>query len=89
MTQCVITGCAEHGRWTPILVLRPVPPGDAWKGASAALDLQLCDEHKNMTEISDFLSEKGWETIVDGFKKARKAPPSRDSVLLEFQDTAN
>lgn len=80
--SCQRLNCSNPGRWMPILFFwfdLKHPP------ARAACSLRICDEHKASSTVEDFLTDDGWEQIVNGFKKQGLKTPDRSLTKLDWK----
>lgn len=55
---------------------------------TATLGLGLCTKHAQTATIADFVTDKGWEQIVNTFKTVGKAEPCRESLEMEMVPVA-
>lgn len=87
--KCAHKGCDLSGKWLPALLISPPPsmyatgvvPSDAV--SRAHVGVPICDVHKGLASVDDFVTPEGFAMITAGFTAKGLAAPSPD-VGLEF-----
>ncbi len=81
---CSRLGCANPGRWRPVLLLRANlknrPAPGALKG------LLICDSCKSLVKASDLIIDKAWDEITFAFKQLGRAVPLRVLTRLAWEE---
>lgn len=83
---CQRIDCDNEAKWIP--GLRMWPEGmPKTEGASATchIGLQVCDKHKEDSDIDFYVTDEGWQVIVQTFVTMGLALPDRASLELFFE----
>ena len=87
--QCSATGCTNAATCRPVLKFWAKGYPQVESGAvRAVIDLPICAEHA-ILDPSQFCSDAGWDQIMATFIANKKAPPSRESLKVEFVPIAD
>lgn len=80
--KCMRIDCDHEATKTPVISFASVQkPGGP--RVTATLNLMVCDLHASC-DPNEFVSDKGWQQIVDTLKLAGKAFPSRETLRVTF-----
>jgi hypothetical protein len=81
-TECAFNGCSASATWRPIFsfAAKSHPLGTR---AKFALPLAVCDEHA-ASDPAAFISDAGWQQIVEGFRQRGLGEPDRSTLTVEF-----
>jgi hypothetical protein len=74
--------CPSHAVWQPVLGLRVSPTAKEIPARFAKLG--LCEMHKDMARLGDFLSGSSWDRIARFMREAGKPAPKRNLTILRF-----
>jgi hypothetical protein len=79
------SACLNPGVWQPMFLLYAPGAHSGCAPARVLLGLRICEMHKQVSMLSDFLSEEGWVRIQIGFRKANRIEPDRARTQLAWQ----
>lgn len=74
------TPCSAVAVWRPVLELRARRSDVV---APAQIGLAVCDDHKGALE--DYLSDAGWQALVNRFAELGLARPKRSRTTLRWE----
>jgi hypothetical protein len=80
---CSQGSCQKDGRWRPALDLRSRKAGPATR--LHFTELAVCDGHKEVATVSDFLSDEGFTKIAKFMREMGKKPPIQRNITLAFE----
>lgn len=83
MTQCDRTGCEWPAELRPSLVLKA---GPAVTPLVARLDIVLCSECARDAEVEHFVTDEGWQQLLDALKAKGLVPPRRELTEVIFDE---
>lgn len=82
MPHCDRTGCFQYAAWRPVVVLEPKVHGGAQ--ARAELVQNICETHRQILTVSDFVSEEQRNQLMQGLREALDTVPERPRLALEW-----
>lgn len=80
---CNRIDCTNEGTAHPVLELRP--RGYTGQPANAVLGIRICDEHQPTLSAQDFITDEGWQVLVETARALGKATPDRASTTLHWE----
>lgn len=82
--SCVMEPCPGTGVWRPMLLLKQKDTGT---DLEATLDVDLCEAHKDITQLEDVLSPEGWDRIQKFLRENGKGDFVKRSAALRWTRT--
>lgn len=80
---CDRTGCFQHASWRPVVVLEPKARGAAQ--ARATLEHNICNTHRQVLTVSDFVSEEHRAQLERGLREVCNVIAERPKLTLEWE----
>lgn len=81
--KCTRKDCGRDATHVPVLSFASVQRPDGPR-ATGRLSLYVCREHQS-TDVDEYVTDEGWQQIVDTLKRAGKAHPSRATLRVHFE----
>lgn len=79
--KCSRANCENKAVYRPKLMLRACKGGGL---VNAVVDLPVCDHCMIQSKAGDFMSDKSWAQIIEGFTKKGFTLPRRELTELTF-----
>ena len=79
--KCDKQGCANDAHFSPIVSF--ASKVNPMARAEFRLPLLVCKEHAT-DDVSQYVTDDGWQQIVATVKRAGKAHPDRDSLQVRY-----
>ena len=81
--DCSKKDCRNLATWGPVLLLSP-PADYKSPPVKMYINLPICDHHKQLAQLDDFMTETGWQKILKVFKQQRLHEPEKALTRLSF-----
>jgi hypothetical protein len=79
---CSFDNCPGNALWQPVLGLQASPKSPVVVARFAKL--ALCEMHKDMAKLADYISPASWDRIVRFMAECGKPVPLRRLTTLQF-----
>lgn len=79
---CEMKDCKNVAEWMPILEFRAFENSLPIR---AGLGLPVCELHKGLATVETYLSDAGWQQVVDALRAMQCPPPVRQFTTLTHQ----
>lgn len=81
--NCSTENCQEKARWHPILITRSKKNGPITKVVLS--QIALCDHHKEVDDLDNFLSDEGFVKLSKFMKEYGKTAPVQRLITLDWK----
>jgi len=80
--DCSMENCPNTPRWHPVLELRHSKRGPVTR--ATYLQIRLCDDHKQSSNLGNFLSDEEFTKIAKYMRECGKGAPLQRNTTLDW-----
>jgi hypothetical protein len=87
--KCDRSGCIGAGIWQPIIEVWAIGAEQASDPARIALHLRVCQQHREVLALDDYLGQMGLAALSDALAAMGAARPDAATARMAFRPIQN